>query len=1418
MEPPAYFESVRKSASGRWDQLERDPELAGPWHQLFKQVQSPRHVLSELLQNADDAGATEAAVGIEDGEFIFSHDGEDFSQDHFASLCRFGYSNKRVLHTIGFRGIGFKCTFSLGDEVRLFTPTLSVSFHKTRFTEPVWFDRTELNAERTEVRVPIKDDFREQELKKNLAEWFRSPASLLFFKHIRALRIGKQEVRWVSTGAGPVENSEWMELSTAPGCKYLLLRSPVEDFPEDALEEIRQERMVSADDEKAFPPSRVEIVLGLQGRLFVILPTGVKTTLPFACNAPFVQDPARVKLKDPETSPTNRWLLGRVGELAAQSALAWLGKSDLGVGQRSEAYGLFPDVDPTDTSLEGTCANLAGEAFDRSINHTPFLLTEGGTLRERKGCVAVPSVLLNIWSPQQVSTFFDPLARPVLSQAITTEHRLRLVKRGCVTQLERTDVVAVLAGRDLPIPETMAKVLVLWVFVSEDIVGYSSFQVRVRRDPKDIRIVPVQGKEVLFAAKAVVRLGERQFAQPGDEWGFLTEHLLAMDPRWPRFLAEHRRKAEEDKDVTLAKQISLAYAVLTATSLHETSDVNRVFSQMSGSFFARTERPLRDSIRLAHMAAFLGANVPEEFEYATEAGTLRPVGEHVLMDETGDLGAFVDSQSEWYRHHVLHGEYARVPTGLTEVVWRQWAVSDRSRLLTFAPLMQLEETKRKGRDALLEWLQARGLAGAPYFHYRTDKYLFQDWNFSGNMWSYWESLAKQSPAFWAHLLVRILEQPVAFWTKSVVARVVQISTNGAHRPVTDEALIPAWLLKFRQLPCLQDTWGAFRQPAELLRRTPATEALLGVEPFIRAELDTEAARPLLVKLGVRDTPTGPDRLLDSLRALAKAGNPPIHEVEKWYHRLDQILDRCSTTEAQQLFSAFANEKIIRTEVGGWARVAEVFLHPDEGDVPDAAVIHPSFRHLSLWRKVGVADRPTIELALGWLRSLPTAIPLSQDEVRRVRALLPKDPERIWLECRHWLNLEGEWVPVESLSYSMSMQSLISWKRLFPAIKKKTADLQKLPAALCLRPPFSGLESLADCIEDRFQDQAIGLPDPRQKPWLSALGNGLRRITVEGEEETRRLKDLGSRLAGTLWQVAAQLETIPYIDGTPAGTPKGIEVLWKGSILYVDGRSTAKIAKAVAQELGRVFGRQEVADAIKLCYDRSPAFVVEYLEENFELGPLGEPETVDPEEADTVTAGDSEQRDPVTECGQADADRKEPEPRTEDSRAVELGEVAGKQSNEADVEPGENVVAEGEGALTERRSKAPKAPQPSLIERFAFANGFIQNGDDRFYLPDGTWIGKTRGSSFSWERRSPSGDLLQYYWAKEHCIQAEPLQLAAEVWGLCEKFPDQYSLILLDPSGAPEEVSGHRLKEMCTAGLLVLHPASYRLVYGSHPAT
>ena len=457
--------------------------------------------------------------------------------------------------------------------------------------------------------------------------------------------------------------------------------------------------------------------------------------------------------------------------------------------------------------------------------------------------------------------------------------------------------------------------------------------------------------------------------------------------------------------------------------------------------------------------------------------------------------------------------------------------------------------------------------------------------------------------------------------------------------------------------------------------------------------------------------------------------------------------------------------------------------------------------------------------MDWLADLPSGKSLEPDELRRVRSLLPRYPERIWSECGHWLNLEGEWTPVEELSYSLTMQALVAWKHLFRPIKQKTADLQKLSADVCRQHPFAELRSLALCIEDRLQEQLFGLPEPTRRPWLIALGNGLRCAKLDDEDETQRVRELAVQLATTGWQVASGLKTVPYIDGTPAGTPRRVDVLWKGALLYVDDRSAPKMARAVAQELGRVFGRQEIADAIKLCYDRSPEFVAEYLEENFTLVPTEEIEPLTPEAtrgddteevvgASTATAasgsdhGDAGAAAAVVGEDLGDEDSEQGANGADD----EFDEPLGDEFEDEDAEP-EEVAA------TPAHTKKPKPIKPSLIERFARGSGFVKDGDERFYHSNGDWIEKVSGHSFPWERRSASGELLRCYWPKEHCIQREPLQLDAEVWELCKNQPEKYALLLVDGDDSPLEITGHRLGQMCDSGELVLYPAKYRLVHG-----
>lgn len=1400
MRPPHYFERIRTNATRRWEQLDADPELAGPWHQLFKQVQSPRHVLSELLQNADDAGATEACVTVSDGYFTFSHNGEDFIEDHFASLCRFGYSNKRALHTIGFRGIGFKSTFSLGDTVELTSPSLSVAFEKNRFTAPRWIEAGHRQDGLTHVRVRIGSEHRERELEKNLKEWIASPLSLLFFRSVRSMRIGDQEARWESLGPGPVRDSEWMVLKGESQERYLIIRSQPEDFPEDALAEIRQERLLGADQAMEFPPCKVELVLGAKGRLFVVLPTGVETELPFACNAPFIQDPARMKIKDPKTSPTNFWLLQRVGNLAAEAALAWLNDSSLSIDERAKAYALLPDVDRNGDTLESDCGTIAEEAFGEAVSEHDFLLTHDGQLVLDEGCIVVPQVFFEVWPVDQIVKHFGGGTQQPLSEAVSDSDRAKLLAWGLVQEVGLAETVAVLKENQLPKPKAWAQLLKLWNFVAPEVLKR-----RWGQNHRDLNIVPVQGKNVLYAAEDVVRLGEKRLLQSEADWEFLSSYLLVLNQNWSRFLAEQRRLAVEQ--VASQADIENAHSMLRELSLEQSSDADDILEQVASVFFNEEDSPIPQCVQLAQIGAKLGATVGASFNFVTRDEILVSAANGVVIDLDRRLEVLFDP--DWVEAYFLHDDYVSKFESCSAEEWQQWIASGKSGLIGF-PRLSAVKVGCWQKSAINDLLSSRGLTTPPQFPYVSSQFHLQDWNFEGKHWAFWEGLASDDPNIWADIVERILSQPEAWSAKARTAKAFQTAKNGSVRQITWNPLLPGWILKLRDLPCLRDTRGTPRKPSELLRRTPETEALMDVELFVHGKLDNESSRWLLDLLGVRDQPTGPDRLLGCLRALAKSKTPPIHEVEKWYRRLDQMIENCDTTNFAMISKAFRDEKIILTREGDWSNAAGVFLGADEEDAPGAALVCASVQDLMLWPKVGVATRPTADKAIEWLLTLQVGQTLAQEESKRVRALISRHPARIWAECQCWLNLAGEWVSVETLKYALSMQSLVAWNHLHKYVKQSIADFRNVAYDLLADPPFSLLPSVASQINERFGQKVSVTQHPVRKPWLNQLGIELQRYRSDDEIERARIHTLALELSLTLWQVSHQLETTPYIKGKPVGTPRRVDVVWNDRVLYVEQGPLAKLAQPVAQELGKSFQKPEIIDAIKFCIDRSTDFVTAYMEENFRL----DPKSNDPEPEAAASETNSASQGKKTETAGDPKQGQKPETNP-DLDFVDTDDEGGEQANG---EEPESTDSQGTGNTTENDPAPKHAPKPqktSVIERFAVSRGYRKDGDARYAHPDGRSIAKSHGGRFPWDLRDASGHTQLHYLPREHCLENEPLQLDADVWALLEQVPGGYALILESPDGKPVEVSGASLSKMLAESKITLFPATYRLVFDNN---
>jgi hypothetical protein len=634
-----------------------------------------------------------------------------------------------------------------------------------------------------------------REVEKNLDEWLKSPVSLLFFKRIRRLQIGNQEVHWQSLGPGPIAESEWMALDEKAESPFLLVRSGEEPFPDAALDEIRRERMIGAEDGGDFPPCRVEIVLGAKGRLYVVLPTGVETELPFACNAPFIQDPARLKIKDPETSPTNRWLLDRAGKLAADAMLEWL-QTETSARDRADAYGLLPDVDREANSLDGACGTMVEVAFQHAMETRPILLAESGDLVEPNGALAVPQPIFDIWPAEQAMPLLDENARPALCQFVSAKNRAKLVNWGLVEDFTKRTFLERLRTHHLPRPSTWRHLLNLWVYLAPEITGYQCY------DADCLRIVPVQGKEVLYAASEVVRLGEKKLLQSDEDWEFLAGHLIVLNQNWTRYLAEQRRDKAEA--VERPAQIQAAMAVLKEIGLDETSDVNAVIERVAADFFGSGEIKLAECVQLAQIAAKLGASAGDAFRFACVDRRLRSIANTILFDERGALDGLLPSSM--LQIQLLHPDYHANYRSCSKEDWLQWVSSGKAGLKTLPPLAEVRTFSGR-QHALGDELKKRGFAGRIETRYKDPWLYIWDWDFSSDLWAFWQSLAKDDPTIWAAIAEILLAEKSEFWSQKISARVVEEASNGHQRTVLRRDLSPMWAVRLRNLPCLRDARG-----------------------------------------------------------------------------------------------------------------------------------------------------------------------------------------------------------------------------------------------------------------------------------------------------------------------------------------------------------------------------------------------------------------------------------------------------------------------------------------------------------------------------------------------------------------------------------------------------------------------------------
>lgn len=193
------------------EEARRSPALLSDLAGLEKYIAESYDARSfvELLQNADDAGASRFVVQRSGDFLLVANDGRPFTRADFESLCRSAASNKHRGTTIGYRGIGFKSVVGFAQTVYVFSGELEAAFSRERTAEEVpGASRVPL------VRIPHPVEARERArmngaLERMVQEGFRTtfvfkdliasgietefsafdPTSVLFLRHIRQVEL-----------------------------------------------------------------------------------------------------------------------------------------------------------------------------------------------------------------------------------------------------------------------------------------------------------------------------------------------------------------------------------------------------------------------------------------------------------------------------------------------------------------------------------------------------------------------------------------------------------------------------------------------------------------------------------------------------------------------------------------------------------------------------------------------------------------------------------------------------------------------------------------------------------------------------------------------------------------------------------------------------------------------------------------------------------------------------------------------------------------------------------------------------------------------------------------------------------------------------------------------------------------------------
>ncbi|MCA9780007.1 MAG: hypothetical protein KC800_24935, partial [Candidatus Eremiobacteraeota bacterium] len=366
----------------------RDVSLANAERLLSQQVYTDQgHFLLELLQNADDAGASLFEVEFKENAVVVSHNGVPFDFRDLVGVLSIGQTTKTE-RQIGYFGVGFKSVFEVTERPRLYSGHFA--FEIIDISVPRYLPTHDNDPDRTTLHLPLKPGLEIEPYYQRALEI--EPTLLLNLPNV-------QKLRWIGSDGTVTELSQSSQRNVHSLARVV---TDGEQTRTDYL--VWKGRYQHRGARPEGKPNEAEVMLAFPtegdgvaipgGNLYSFLPIQEDSGLRFLIGSHFDVPVDRERLD--QTSSWNRGLLRVIPEIIHQKC-------------QTDTSALLPLLRllPLPGDTVGPLFRTLAASLSQKLRDLPFLQTKAGLVKAEHAVLLEPS-LAALYSEDELDSFLQP--------------------------------------------------------------------------------------------------------------------------------------------------------------------------------------------------------------------------------------------------------------------------------------------------------------------------------------------------------------------------------------------------------------------------------------------------------------------------------------------------------------------------------------------------------------------------------------------------------------------------------------------------------------------------------------------------------------------------------------------------------------------------------------------------------------------------------------------------------------------------------------------------------------------------------------------------------------------------------------------------------------------------------------------------